>query len=159
MAGAGLSATERFGVMSWTQVLQMGLKLAAGLGLAALGLGASAITFGIDFAIAVGVGVSFLVMRPMLRAASGHPLPAQRVIGRYALGAAIILGANTMLTQTDLIWARATLSADEAGLYAAASVLSSCILIIPIGVTTVLFPRVAKLRDHRSGDRYLQYGT
>lgn len=157
VVGGALSATERFGVLSATGLVQVVLKLAVGVGFAALGLGAAAITLGVGAAIGVGVALSLLALRPLLAGTRGSaPLPGRRIVGRYALGAALILTAHTALTQLDLVWARATLDSDEAGLYAAASVLTSSILLIPIGVTTVVFPRVARLKNLREGDPYLR---
>ena len=72
--------------------------------------------------------------------------------------AAFALGLDTVLVNTDLIWARGSLSPDESGLYAAASVTTSVLLLVPIGVTTVLFPRVARLRRDERGQSHLALG-
>lgn len=160
IAGGALQASERFTTISWTQALQAVLKLGLGLGLAALGFGASAVTFGVAAAIVVSVALMFWVLRPILRQAKGHPLPARRIIGAYAVGAAAALGFNTILLNTDLVWARGALGAGQAGLYAAASVATSVLLLIPIGLNTVLFPRVARLggEDGMRGHLWLAAG-
>ena len=79
-------------------------------------------------------------------------------MGRYAIGAAVVLGLHTTLISNDLLWARGSLDPSTAGLYAAASVATSVLLLIPVGVTTVLFPRVAKLQDAGSERRLLRFG-
>ncbi len=158
IAGGALQATDRFGVLSWTQALQSTLKLIAGVGLAALGFGASAVTLGFAAATLLSVSVMFYVLRPMLAGTRGQPLPPRRIIGRYAFGAAIALGANTILLNADLIWARGSLGPSTAGLYAAASVATSVLLLIPIGLNTVLFTRVVKLGGHEGQRSSLAIG-
>jgi O-antigen/teichoic acid export membrane protein len=158
LASGALQASERFGVLAASQSLQSGLKLVAGVALAALGFGASAVTFGFAAATAVSFGIMLVFLRPYLEQAHGAPIPARTLLGGYAAGAAIALGMHTVLVNTDLIWARGALNPDEAGLYAAASVTTSVILLIPIGVTTVLFPRVARLRREEKGGAHLTFG-
>lgn len=158
IASGALQASERFWALSWTSALQSTLKLAAGVGLAALGFGASAVTFGFAAATVVTFAAMVWVLRPYFAQTRGHELPARRIIGRYALGAAIALGFNTALLNTDLVWARGSLSPDDAGLYAAASVATSMLLLIPIGLNTVLFARVARLRGSDGERPHLNLG-
>jgi O-antigen/teichoic acid export membrane protein len=155
LAAGALVATDRFTTLSWTQSLQVTIKLVTGVGLAAIGLGASAVTFGVAVASAVGFVTMLLALRGLVAPAKGLPLPKTRLFGRYSMGAALALGLHTVLVNTDLIWGRARLSADDAGLYAAASVATSVILLVPIGVNTVLFPRVARLNDASQARRHL----
>lgn len=154
-----LQATERYWSLTLAGMAQSTLKLAAGVGLAALSFGASAVTLGFAFATAVGILIGYLFVRPYLVDTGGHHLPSRRIIGRYALGAALALGLNTALVNADLIWARGTLTPHEAGLYAAASVATGVLLLIPIGLNTVLFSRVAKLRGDTGERPHLLIGV
>ncbi|HEX3738077.1 MAG TPA: oligosaccharide flippase family protein [Solirubrobacterales bacterium] len=158
-AWGALQASERFAALGWLQSMASSLKLVFGLGLAVAGFGASAITFGVVAASAVALLVALLVLRPLWsKAKAGIHLPARRLIGRYTLAAAIGLAFSTMLTQSDLIWSRGSLPPDAAGDYAAASVITGFILLLPVVVTTVLFPRIARLGDDPVGRQALVLG-
>jgi O-antigen/teichoic acid export membrane protein len=58
-----------------------------------------------------------------------------------------VLVAIAALTNMDLLAARAFLEETTAGIYAAVSVAARGLLLLPLVATTVLFPRVAVLRD------------
>jgi O-antigen/teichoic acid export membrane protein len=157
-AWGALQAAERFTALSLIQALGTVLKLVLGVGVAALGFGASAITFGVVLANLVAFGCAWKFLRPVLRAAHQELLPRRRVVGRYAVGSAVCLGLLTLLTQSDVIWARGVLPAHGAGDYAAASVMGNFLLLLPIGVTTVLFPRIAQMGDDPASRRPLVRG-
>jgi len=158
LVSGALQASERFWVLSWTQAMQSGLKLGAGVALAALGFGASAVMFGFAGATMASLVVMLFVVRPILDLSRGEHVPASRIIGGYAIGAALTLGCNTVLTNADLLWARAGLTPHEAGLYAAVSVATGVILLIPIGLNTVLFVRVARLAPTDGARQHLLLG-
>ncbi len=155
LAAGALVATGRFVTLSWTQTLQVTIKLVTGTALAAAGFGASAVTFGVALASAAAFAVMLHALRPLLEPTRGLEVPTDRLFGRYSVGAAVALGLHTVLVNTDLIWARARLPAEAAGLYAAASVTTSVLLLVPIGVTTVIFPRVARMGDAREAHGHL----
>ncbi|WP_354699850.1 hypothetical protein DSM112329_00108 [Paraconexibacter sp. AEG42_29] len=157
-AWGALQASERFTALSVIQGLGPFLKLVLGVGFAAFGLGASAITFGVVIANIIVFGLAYKVLAPVVQSAGTRRFPARKVVGRYAVGSAACLGLYTVLTQSDVIWARGALSAGDAGDYAAASVMGNFVLLLPIGVTTVLFPRIAKLGQDGDGRRDLAFG-
>lgn len=159
-AWGALQASERFTALSVNQATAPFFKLLFGVGLAALGFGASAITFGVAAATLIALMLALRALRPLLDAAPRERLriQARRLIGGYALGAAVCLTTFTALIQTDVIWARATLSPSAAGDYAAASVMTSFVLLVPVGVTTVLFPRIARMGEDPAGRRPLVVG-
>jgi O-antigen/teichoic acid export membrane protein len=154
-----LQASERFAALGWLQSMASSLKLVFGLSLAAIGLGASAITFGVVAASAIVLSVALIVLRPLwIKAKPGVHVSARRLVGRYTLAAAIGLAFSTMLANSDLIWSRGSLSPDAAGDYAAASVMASFILLLPVVVTTILFPRIARIGDDPAGREALVIG-
>ena len=158
-AWGALQASERFAALGWLQSMASSLKLVFGLSLAAIGLGASAITFGVVAASAIVLGVALVVLRPLwAKARPGVHVSAQRLIGGYTLAAAIGLAFSTMLANSDLIWSRGSLGGDAAGDYAAASVMASFILLLPLVVTTILFPRIARIGDDPAGREALVIG-
>ncbi|HEX2017067.1 MAG TPA: hypothetical protein VGN69_10255 [Solirubrobacteraceae bacterium] len=158
-AWGALQAGERFGVLNLAQLTGTIAKLGLGLGLAALGLGAIAITFATAATLVASAAIGLYQLRPLLaRARARAGGPTARIIGGYAAAAAAVLGLQTGLTQSDLIWSRAGLAVGRTGDYAAASVATGLLLLVPTGVITVLFARVARLPDRGSARRHLLGG-
>lgn len=148
VAYGGLQGTERFGALSITQPIYAGLKLLAGVILALVGLGASAVTFGVAAATGLSLLVALIPLRGALRAAVGAaPDPQWRLLGGYAIGAAIGVCGYAVHTNIDLLVARVSFEPSVAGQWAAASAGAKIVLLIPVAVTTVLFPRVSVLAD------------
>lgn len=158
-AWGALQSSERFTMLSTIQTISPLLKLLIGVSAAAAGLGASAITGGVIIANIIAFLLARRSLNPLLRQAPrGLLLPYRQVVGRYAVGSAICLGVYTILTQSDVIWARGALSPDGAGDFAAASTLANFVLLLPVGVTTVMFPRIARMGHSAAGRRPLLQG-
>lgn len=143
----GLQGVERFGVLGGSQLLYGVLKLVAGVALGLLGFGAAAIVFGVAVATVLAFAASLIPLRPLLAAGLRRARGTLRLFDPYTRGAAAILILIAALTNLDLIAARAFLDTSEAGAYAAVSVAARSLLLLPLIATTVLFPRVATLRN------------
>jgi O-antigen/teichoic acid export membrane protein len=83
----------------------------------------------------------------MLAAGRHYSRRRRKLLDSYTRGAAIVLILIAALTNMDLLAARAFLEDTVAGAYAAVSVAARGMLLLPLVATTVLFPRVAVLRD------------
>src|SRR5205814_9866815 len=71
-------------------------------------------------------------------------------------GTPLTLTALTALTMSDLLVAKLAFSSHRAGVYASVSVgARAVLLLIPIGVAAVLFPRVATLEDEPKERQHL----
>ena len=147
VAMGGLQASERFVVLGAVQLVYAVLKVAVGVALAALGFGAGAILFGLAAATMLTFVVALLPLRPLLAQGRHRARRKIKLLDTYTRGAALVLVLIAALTNLDLIASRLFLAKDEAGVYAAVSVAARSLLLLPIVATTVLFPRVAKLRD------------
>lgn len=147
VAWGGLQGLERFGMLGSSQLLYGTLKLLAGVILGALGFGAAAIVFGVAIATLLAFTASLWPLRPYLSAGVRRARSSLRLFDAYTRGAAAILILIAALTNLDLIAARVFLEDSIAGDYAAISVASRSLLLLPLIATTVLFPRVATLRD------------
>lgn len=143
----GLQGSERFIPFSIGQLLQVVLKFVFGLGLALAGAGVAGVMFG----LAAGTGVTLLFcavpLRELWAAARPLPLRRRRLLTRFSASAAVGLGVFTALTTLDLLVARASFAPAVAGGYAAVSVAARAILLVPVVVTTVLFPHVVTLGE------------
>ena len=143
----GLQGSERFIPFSLGQLLQVVLKFVFGLGLALAGAGVAGVMFG----LAAGTGVTLVFcaapLRQLWQASRPLPLARRRLLTRFSVSAAVALGVFTALTTFDLLVARVSFPPDVAGGYAAVSVAARAILLIPVVVTTVLFPHVVTLGE------------
>jgi O-antigen/teichoic acid export membrane protein len=147
IATGGLQGSERFAMLGLVQVVYGALKVGFGVGLAALGFGAAAILFGITAGTLVALALAFIPMRQFLRAGRPYARRRRRLFDSYTRGAAIVLMLIAAITNMDLIAARVFLDNDAAGHFAAVGVAARGMLLLPLVATTVLFPRVAVLRD------------
>ncbi len=143
----GLQGAGRFFELSGAHVLFAGSRLAAGIAIGLAGGGAGAVMAGVAAATAFTAAASLFPLRPLLRAAHGLRPSARRLATLPNAAAAIGLTTLTALSMDDLLVAKLAFSPHRAGAYAAASIGARVLLLVPIAVTTVLFPRVATLRD------------
>jgi O-antigen/teichoic acid export membrane protein len=154
----GLQGAHRFRNLAAATLLFAGSRLAAGLVIGVAGGGVGAVMLGVAGATALTAVLSLLPLRGLL----GHSAAAAPARLRLATlpnaGAAVGLTTLTVLATIDLIVAKLSFPSGRAGDYAAASVGARVLLLIPIAVTTVLFPRVATLRDRRRERSHLLAG-
>ncbi len=152
----GLQGAGRFAALSAAHVCFAGTRLVVGLSIGLAGGGVGAVMLGVAAATAVTAAVTVIPLLPLLRRSGrGRPLP---LATRFNAGAALGLTALAALTSSDLVAAKLALGSPLAGHYAAASVGARALLLIPIAVTTVLFPRVATLGDRARERRHLLAG-
>lgn len=143
----GLQGSERFAMLGGSQLVYAVAKVAIGAGLAALGFGAAAIVFGLAAATLLSFAVSLIPLRTLLVQARGRTRRRRKLLDSYTRSSAAILILIAAITNLDLIASRVFLSPEEAGIYAAISVAARSLLLLPLVTTTVLFPRVATLRN------------
>jgi O-antigen/teichoic acid export membrane protein len=154
----GLQGAGRFGELSGAHVAYAGTRLGAGLAVALAGGGAGAVMVGVAGATAFTVLFSLVPLRSLLLVAPSVPARAWGLATRSNAAAALGLTTLTALTSTDLLVAKLAFSGHTAGAYAAASIGARVLLLLPVAVTTVLFPRVATLRDQARERTHLLAG-
>lgn len=148
IAFGSLQGAERFGLLSFVQPIYAVLKLLAGVVIGMLGFGASAVLFGVAGATAACLVVAIAPLRSMLRASERTGAdPTMTLVSTYTIGTAVGVCGYAIHTNVDVLISRVVFDATTAGEWAAAAVAAKTILLIPSGITAVLFPRVAKLRD------------
>ena len=152
----GLQGAHRFRALAWATLLFAGSRLVAGVTIGAAGGGVGEVMLGVAVATAVTAALSLLPLRGLLAHAAATPRRRLATLGNA--GAAVGLTALTALATTDLLVAKLAFPSGQAGDYAAASVGARVLLLIPIAVTTVLFPRVATLRDKQRERSHLLAG-
>jgi O-antigen/teichoic acid export membrane protein len=158
-AWGGLQGAQRFGALGFNQALTATAKLIVGAGLALAGIGVTGIMFGVAGATAAAAIAALVPLRGLWELGHGQPLNPRRLFSVYVTAAAVIFSLFAILTSIDLLVARAAFTPHVAGLYAAASVGARTLLLLPVAVTTVLFPRVATLQDAARERRHLVAGV
>jgi O-antigen/teichoic acid export membrane protein len=154
----GLQGAGLFRSLSASTVLLSAARLAVGISIAAAGGSVGVVMVGVAAATAVTAAVSVIPLRRLLTATRGARTPPLPLLTASNVGAAVGLTALMALATSDLLVAKLAFPAGRAGDYATASVGARALLLIPVAVTTVLFPRVATLRDRDRERRHLLAG-
>jgi O-antigen/teichoic acid export membrane protein len=152
----GLQGARLFVALGLAHLTFAGTRLAAGVALGAAGGGPAAVMGGVAGATAFTLALTLLPLRD-LWARAAHTA-ARRLATLPNAAAATGLTVLTALASIDVLVARLAFPKDVAGAYGAAYVGARVLLLVPIGVTTVLFPRVATLRDRSRERRHLLAG-
>jgi O-antigen/teichoic acid export membrane protein len=152
----GLQGARLFVFLGVAHLTFAATRLAAGVGIGLGGGGAAAVMGGVAAATAVTLVLTLLPLRHLWRAAARSG--ARRLATLPNAAAATGLTLLTALASVDVLVAKIAFPPATAGAYGVASVGARVLLLLPIGVTTVLFPRVAILRDPASERRHLLAG-
>ena len=158
VAWGALQAAHFFVALGLVQIFFAGARLAAGLGIGLAGGGSGAVMIGVAAATALGLAVSLLPLRGLWEAARSLPSSRRRLATLPNAAAAVGLTLLLALPSFDLLVAKIAFASHRAGVYAAASIGARGLLLVPMGVVTVLFPRVATLGDPARERRYLLGG-
>ena len=152
----GLQGARLFVVLGIALLTFAATRLGAGLGIGLAGGAAAAVMGGVAGATAVTHVLSLLPHRELWHAPAGAG-PRRRATQPNA-AAATGLTLLTALASVDVLVAKLAFPPATAGAYGVASVGARVLLLLPIGVTPGLFPRVAPLRDRARERRHLLAG-
>jgi O-antigen/teichoic acid export membrane protein len=152
----GLQGARLFVILGLAHLTFAGTRLGAGLGIGLAGGGPAAVMGGVAAATAFTLALTLLPLRGLWRAAARSG--ARRLATLPNAAAATGLTVLMALATVDVLVANLAFPKTTAGAYGVASVGARVLLLVPIGVTTVLFPRVAVLRDRSRERRHLLAG-
>jgi O-antigen/teichoic acid export membrane protein len=152
----GLLGARRFVVFGLAQLAFAGTRLGAGIGIGLAGGGAAAVMGGVAAATVATLVLTALPQRDLWRLADRAR--GSRLATLPNAAAATGLTVLMALATVDVLVAKLAFASATAGAYAVASVGARVLLLVPIGVVTVLFPRVAVLRDRARERRHLLAG-
>jgi PST family polysaccharide transporter len=152
----GLLGARLFVVFGLAQLAFAGTRLVAGLVIGLAGGGAAAVMGGVAGATMLTLALTALPQRELWHEADRSTPTRLATLPNAA--AATGLTVLMALATVDVLVAKVSFSGDTAGAYAVASVGARVLLLVPIGVVTVLFPRVATLRDPGRERRHLLAG-
>jgi O-antigen/teichoic acid export membrane protein len=152
----GLLGARMFLVFGLAQLAFAGTRFTAGLVIGLAGGDAAAVMAGVAGATALTLCLTFLPLRGLWHdaARAGRRRLATLPNAAAAAGLTVLMALATV----DVLVANLAFASDTSGAYGVASVCARVQLLIPIGVVTVLFPRVATLRDPERERRHLLAG-
>lgn len=140
-----LQGAERFGRLSAALVVVQGARLAGGAAGVLLGGTPSAAMAGTAAGLVVAA-VLCIVLSDTRRSAASPPV-ADLLRGLTRDTASVL--AVLVLTNLDVLLARTTLTAVEAGLYAAGALVAKIAFFAPSFVVVVLYPSLSRLQERR----------
>jgi O-antigen/teichoic acid export membrane protein len=152
----GLQGARLFVVLGLAHLTFAGTRLAAGVAIGVAGGGAAAVMGGVAGATVATLAATLVPLRELLREAPRSR--GRRLATRPNAAAATGLTLLTALATVDVLVAYLAFPKTTAAAYGVASVGARVLLLVPIGVVTVLFPRVAVLRDRDRERRHLLAG-
>lgn len=143
-----LQGMRRFWALSANTVVDLAVRIGAALALIAAGAGA----LGGIVALLAGPLVAyvqglFLVRqrRPSVAADAPANGPSLTEVGRYAVSASVAAIGVTYLFNADVLLAKHYLTASQAGVYAAGSVLARAVYFLGFTIAGAMFPEVSTL--------------
>jgi O-antigen/teichoic acid export membrane protein len=157
----GLQGLQKFGLLTLNLIINSGLKLASGVLFVLLGLGLWGAMSAITVSYVITTILALFLIRVILfkkRAATG-----QGVIGKssfpsnfsgvyyYSFSAGLVLLCFMVLTNMDLILVKHFFAPIEAGYYSIAQMVGKIILVLPIPIVTVMFPKLSSLGGEGKG--------
>ena len=139
-----LIGLSRFVALSLNTVLDMTLRVISSVGLVLAGLGPIGATIALVFGPAVALVQSLALFRGLRAQVSGNRA-ALSDVGTYAALTTVAQIGTTYLYNSDVILSKHYLVAQDAGIYAAASVLGRVAFFLGLTIAQVMFPQVATL--------------
>lgn len=148
-----LQGGERFALLGFLTLMVTLARFGAGVAWAAAGGGAGGAIAGQAIGLAVVIFVAVVLMRPLIavRGSGAASSGLRRVPDVRTLSASIGFVAIAVLSSLDLVLAKAFLSPDEAGLYAALTVVGKGILFLPIALSQVVVPPAVRSQHSARG--------
>ena len=140
-----LQGLQYFKWLSFSGVLATLLKIIMAVILVNFGLGVDGALGGIIFSTLVILIITFFVIRPSLRKNnSSFSGSKKNLLFKYAIPVLFANIAFALMTQADMVLVKHFFSEQDAGIYAAASILGKAVLYLPGAFAIALFPMVAE---------------
>ena len=137
-----LQGRLRFGSLAMTFVLEMIVRLVAGLGLVAAGMSVEGATLGLTLSFVA----TWLVVRRAQPAVTAPRMDADEVgqLRTYALPVIVLLIGQIVINNGDVLVVKAFFPSDRAGVYSAIALIGRAVFFLSWSAVTTLFPAVAQ---------------
>jgi O-antigen/teichoic acid export membrane protein len=147
---AFLQGMQYFKWLSLSGVLSTFIKIIISVALIYAGFGVSGALGGLLISSIIMLIMTFFIIRPTLGVRGINVAKKTRYISKQVLPVLLANIAFVIMTQIDMIMVKHFFSAQDAGIYAAASILGKAVMYLPGGISLALFPMVAE--KHADGE-------
>jgi O-antigen/teichoic acid export membrane protein len=143
----------RFGALAMTFVLEMVVRLAAGLGLVAAGMGVEGATLGLTLSFVA----TWLIVRRAQPSVAAEAMQADEktALRVYALPVIVLLIGQIVINNGDVLVVKAFFSGERAGVYSAIALIGRAVFFLSWSAVTTLFPAVAQRDESGQGSNDL----
>jgi O-antigen/teichoic acid export membrane protein len=148
-----LQGRLRFGSLAMTFVLEMVVRLLAGLGLVAAGLGVEGATLGLTLSFVA----TWLIVRRAQPSVAAAPMQVDELISLrvYALPVIVLLIGQIVINNGDVLVVKAFFPGERAGVYSAIALIGRAVFFLSWSAVTTLFPAVAQRDESGQGSNDL----
>ena len=146
---AYLQGLQYFKWLSVSGVFATLLKIIIAVILVYFGLGVAGALGGVIFSTFTILILTYVVLRPSLSGSNVSTSNATHLLFESAMPVLLANVAFAVMTQIDIVLVKHYFSGQDAGLYAAASIMGKAVMYLPGGIAMALFPMVAE--NHASG--------
>jgi O-antigen/teichoic acid export membrane protein len=157
----GLQGLQKFGLLTFSLIINSGLKLALGvlfvfLGFGLLGaMGAIAVSYIVTTILSLFILGVILLKEKAVASQEVVPKSSPRSdfseVYRYSFSTGSVLLCFMVLTNIDLILVKHFFTPAEAGYYSIAQIVGKIILFFPLPVVMVMFPKLSSLEGREKG--------
>ena len=149
-----LQGQTRFGLLSWSYIVEMLARLGVGLGLVALGFSVMGATAGITLSFFATwlVARSGVVGLPRTGAITET---GRKAIRLFAWPVVIVQISQILINNSDILVVKRFFPAEEAGQYAALALIGRVVFFATWSVVTTLFPIVAQKHQKQESHQHL----
>jgi O-antigen/teichoic acid export membrane protein len=140
-----LQGLQRFWSLSVNTILDLGVRVAAATALIGAGAGAAGGILALMAGPVVAYAQGLALVRRSDPAGAAQRAPSLAAVGRYALSASAAAVGVTYLFNVDVLLAKHYLPSDQAGVYAAGSVLARAVYFLGTTIAAAMFPQVSAL--------------
>jgi O-antigen/teichoic acid export membrane protein len=141
---AYLQGLQYFKWLSFSGVLAAILKIIIASFLVYFGFGVSGALGGVIFSTFIILILTYVVLHPSLGKLNEKTSGATDLLFKSAIPVLLANVAFAVMTQIDMILVKHYFSEEDAGIYAAASILGKAVMYLPGGIAMALFPMVAE---------------
>ena len=146
---AYLQGLQYFKWLSASGILATLLKIIIAVILVYFGSGVTGALGGVIFSTLIILILTYIILRPSLSKNNINTSSATHLLFKSAMPVLLANIAFAVMTQIDMVLVKHYFSEQDAGLYAAASILGKAVMYLPGGIAMALFPMVAE--NHASG--------
>jgi len=146
---AYLQGMQYFKWLSASGALGVLFKIISAVLLIWLGFGVSGALGGVVMSAAIMLVFTYIILHPQLQNGKENSYSKSHLSFKSALPVLLANTAFVVMTQVDMILVKYYFTEQDAGLYAAASILGKAVMYLPSSIAIALFPMVAE--NHADG--------